>query len=130
MPALFGLPARRSSRPNVVTALKDDVAGGGVRVGRVHRIAATMQVAMAVPFLVISGVMLDRVGRQTSVSRPRDWWRLVSIPLRHRGRSHAVGVAHSELRKAQAGTADRQVTAWAASTAPAPMKDRVTARRP
>jgi len=55
------LPALRLSRPNVVTALKDDVAGGGLRVSRVHRAAATMQVAMAVPFLVLSGVMLDRV---------------------------------------------------------------------
>jgi predicted permease len=55
------LPAIRLSRPNLVPALKDDVAGGGWRVGRIHRAAAAVQVAIAVPFLVVSGVMLDRV---------------------------------------------------------------------
>jgi predicted permease len=55
------LPALRLSRPNLVPALKDNVAGGGQRVSRIHRAAATIQVAIAVPFLVISGVMLDRV---------------------------------------------------------------------
>ena len=55
------LPALRLSRPNLVPALKDNVAGGGQRVSRIHRAAAMIQVAIAVPFLVISGVMLDRV---------------------------------------------------------------------
>ena len=60
--AILGLlPAIRLSRPNLVPALKDDVAGGGWRVGRIHRAAAAVQVAIAVPFLVVSGVMLDRV---------------------------------------------------------------------
>jgi predicted permease len=55
------LPALRLSRPNLIPALKDDAAGGGRRVSRIHRAAAAIQVAIAVPFLVISGVMLDRV---------------------------------------------------------------------
>lgn len=55
------LPALRLSRPNLIPALKDEVAGGGWRVSRIHRAAAAIQVAIAVPFLVISGVMLDRV---------------------------------------------------------------------
>lgn len=55
------LPALRLSRPNLIPALKDDAAGGGWRVSRIHRATAAMQVAIAVPFLVISGVMLDRV---------------------------------------------------------------------
>jgi predicted permease len=55
------LPALRLSRPNLVPALKDDVAGGGRKVSRIHRAAAAIQVAIAVPFLVTSGVMLDRV---------------------------------------------------------------------
>ena len=59
---LFGLlPAVRFSRPNLMPALKDEVGGGGGRTIRVHRIAARVQIAVAVPFLVISGVMLDRV---------------------------------------------------------------------
>ena len=55
------LPALRWSRPSLIPALKDDVAGGGRSVTRIHRAAAAIQVAIAVPFLVISGVMLDRV---------------------------------------------------------------------
>jgi predicted permease len=59
---LFGLlPAIRFGRPNVISALKDDAGGGGRKVGRVHRLAAAVQVGIAIPFLVISGVLLDRV---------------------------------------------------------------------
>jgi len=59
---VFGLlPAIRFSRPNIISALKDDAGGGGRKVGRIHRLAAAIQLGVAIPFLVISGVMLDRV---------------------------------------------------------------------
>ena len=59
---LFGLlPAIRFSRPDLVPALKEDAGGGGRHTIRVHRVAATVQIGIAVPFLVMSGVMLDRV---------------------------------------------------------------------
>ena len=59
---LFGLlPAVRFSRPDLVPALKEDAGGGGRHTIRVHRVAAMVQIGVAVPFLVISGVMLDRV---------------------------------------------------------------------
>ena len=59
---VFGLlPALRFSRPNIVSALKDDAGGGGRRVGRVHRWTAAIQAGIAVPFLVIGGVKLDQV---------------------------------------------------------------------
>ena len=59
---VFGLlPAIRFSRPNIVTALKDDAGGGGRRVGRLHRWTAAIQAGVAVPFLVIGGVKLDQV---------------------------------------------------------------------
>ena len=59
---LFGLlPAVRFSRPDLVPALKEDAGGGGRHTIRVHRVAATVQIGIAVPFLVMSGVMLDRV---------------------------------------------------------------------
>ena len=59
---LFGLlPAVRFSRPNLMAAMKDDAGGGGTNTIRVHRIAAMVQIGIAVPFLVVSGVMLDRV---------------------------------------------------------------------
>jgi predicted permease len=59
---LFGLlPAVRFSRPNLIHAMKQDAGGGGRQTIRVHRVAALVQVGIAVPFLVISGVMIDRV---------------------------------------------------------------------
>ena len=59
---LFGLlPALRYSRPNLIRALKEEVGGGGRQTIRVHRVAAMIQIGIAIPFLVISGVMLDRV---------------------------------------------------------------------
>ncbi len=59
---LFGLlPAIRFSNPNLNPALKDDTGGGGRQTIRIHRLAAMAQIGIAIPFLVISGVMLDRV---------------------------------------------------------------------
>jgi predicted permease len=65
---LFGwLPAMRFSRPVILSSLKDDAGGGGFRVGRAHRVTAALQVAIAVPLLVMAGVSLDRV-RSTAFS--------------------------------------------------------------
>jgi hypothetical protein len=59
---VFGLlPALRFSRPVILSALKDDVGVGGRRVGRVQRVTAALQVAIAVPLIVLSGISLDRV---------------------------------------------------------------------
>jgi putative ABC transport system permease protein len=59
---VFGLlPALRFSRPVILSALRDDVGVGGRRVGRVQRLTAALQVAIAVPLIVMSGVSLDRV---------------------------------------------------------------------
>jgi predicted permease len=59
---VFGwLPAMRFSRPVILSSLKDDAGGGGMRVGRVHRVTAALQVAIAVPLLVMSGQSLDRL---------------------------------------------------------------------
>ena len=59
---LFGLlPATRFSRPVIISSLKDDAGVGGFRAGRVHRLTAALQVAIAVPLLVMSGIALDRV---------------------------------------------------------------------
>lgn len=59
---LFGLlPAVRFSRPNLIHALKEGAGGGGRQTIRVHRVAAMVQVGIAIPFLVLSGVMFDRV---------------------------------------------------------------------
>src|SRR6185312_3125591 len=59
---VFGfLPALRFSLPVIISALKDDAGAGGLRVGRVHRFTAALQVAIAVPLLVLGGISLDRV---------------------------------------------------------------------
>ncbi len=59
---LFGLlPAIRFSRPNLIHAIKEDAGGGGRQTIRIHRVAALVQIGIAIPFLVVSGVMLDRV---------------------------------------------------------------------
>jgi putative ABC transport system permease protein len=77
---LFGLlPAIRFSRPNLIPALKDDVGGGGRQTIRVHRVAAMVQVGIAIPFLVISGVMLDRV-RTADFGFPTDGLAAARLP--------------------------------------------------
>jgi hypothetical protein len=53
-------PAARFSRPVIMTVLKDD-AGGGVRTGRAHRLTSALQVAIAVPLLVLTARSLDQV---------------------------------------------------------------------
>ena len=59
---MFGLlPALRFSRPAVISALKDDAGLGGHRVSRLQRAAVALQVGVAVPFLVLSGMLVDRV---------------------------------------------------------------------
>jgi len=65
---VFGwLPAARFSRPDISAVLKDEAGAGGVRVGRAHRLTAALQVAVAVPLLVMSGMSLDRL-RVTATS--------------------------------------------------------------
>jgi predicted permease len=65
---VFGfLPATRFSRPVIISSLKDEAGGGGFRVGRVHRVTAALQVAIAVPLLVMGAICLDRV-RATATS--------------------------------------------------------------
>jgi predicted permease len=54
------LPALRFSRPAILSALKNDSAGSGRRVGRLQRLTAAAQAGIAVPFLVIGGIRVDQ----------------------------------------------------------------------
>jgi predicted permease len=54
------LPALRFSRPAILSALKNDSAGSGRRVGRLQRLTAAVQAGLAVPFLVIGGIRVDQ----------------------------------------------------------------------
>lgn len=59
---VFGwLPAVRFSRPAIMLVLKDDSGTGGVRAGRFHRVTAALQVAVAVPLLIMSFMSLEQV---------------------------------------------------------------------
>ena len=65
---VFGcLPAIRFSCPVIISSLKDEAGAGGLRVGRIHRFTAALQVAIAVPLLVLGGISLDRV-RSTAIA--------------------------------------------------------------
>ena len=76
------LPALRFSRPAIISALKDDASGGGFRVGRVHRVTAALQVAIAVPLLVMSGQSLDRVRATATAPLGFDPDRLYAVPIK------------------------------------------------
>jgi predicted permease len=59
---VFGwLPAIRFSRPRIMTVLKDEAGGGSLRTGRVHKVTSALQVAIAVPMLVLSAMSLERM---------------------------------------------------------------------
>jgi predicted permease len=80
---VFGwLPALRFSRPVIISSLKDDAGGGGFRVGRVHRVTAALQVAIAVPLLVMSGQTLDRVRATATSPLGFDAERVYAVPLK------------------------------------------------
>jgi putative ABC transport system permease protein len=79
---VFGwLPAARFSRPVIITVLKDDAGAGRGRVGRVHRVAVALQVAIATPLLVLSGMTLDRVRATATADLGFDAESLYAAPL-------------------------------------------------
>ena len=55
-------PALRFSRPELVSSLKDDAGCGGKRVGRLHRVAASAQVGIALGFLVTCSLFVRATG--------------------------------------------------------------------
>jgi predicted permease len=60
----FGLvPALRFSRPELVSALKDDTGGGGRRVGRLQRFAVSAQAGAAFSLLVVGALFLRSLER-------------------------------------------------------------------
>ena len=97
---VFGwLPAMRFSRPVILSSLKDDAGGGGgLRVGRVHRVTAALQVAIAVPLLVMSGQALDRLRATATNDLGFTSDLLYAVPLRLDGL--AIDQAGFQIRKA------------------------------
>ena len=92
---VFGLlPALRFSRPVILPALKDDTGVGGRRVGRVQRVTAALQVAIAVPLIVLSGISLDRVRSTATADLGFASGLLYAVPLKVDG----AKVANADLR--------------------------------
>ena len=80
---VFGfLPATRFSRPVIISALKDEAGAGGLRVGRIHRVTAALQVMIAVPLLVMGGISLDRVRSTATGELGFDAELLYAAPLK------------------------------------------------
>src|SRR5215471_12829698 len=80
---VFGLlPALRFSRPVILSALKDDAGVGGRRVGRIQRVTAALQVAIAVPLIVLSGISLDRVRSTATADLGFASGLLYAVPLK------------------------------------------------
>jgi putative ABC transport system permease protein len=98
---LFGLlPAIRFSRPSLLPALQDDAGRGGTRRIGAHRIAAMVQIGIAVPFLVISGVMIDRV-RTADYGLPLDGLAGARVPASARQQdAGSIRSAVDSLRQA------------------------------
>lgn len=95
---VFGwLPALRFSRPVIISSLKDDAGVGGLRVGRVHRVTAALQVAIAVPLLVMSGQSLDRVRATATAPLGVDLDLLYAAPLKLDGLS--IENANFQIRR-------------------------------
>jgi len=95
----FGfLPALRFSRPVMISALKDDAGAGGLRVGRVHRFTAALQIAIAVPLLVLGGISLDRVRSTAIADLGFDSDLLYAAPLELAAGSEAPTAAEVDFR--------------------------------
>ena len=95
---VFGLlPATRFSRPVIISSLKDDAGVGGFRAGRVHRLTAALQVAIAVPLLVMGGIALDRVRATATADLGFESDLLYAAPLKFDGvADDSVGRFESE----------------------------------
>jgi hypothetical protein len=80
---VFGLlPAVRFSRPVIISSLKDDAGVGGLQAGRVHRWAAALQVAIAVPLVVLCGIAVERVRATATADLGFDCDLLYAAPLK------------------------------------------------
>jgi putative ABC transport system permease protein len=99
------LSATRFSRPVIISSLKDDAGVGGFRVGRVHRVTAALQVAIAVPLMVMSGMALDRVRATATADLGFAWELLHAAPLKldaaaHESAGFRIRTVRDNLEKA------------------------------
>lgn len=80
---VFGLlPALRFSRPAIMTVLKDEAGSSGIRAGRIHRVTSVLQVAVAVPLLVLSFMEIERMRATASADLGFDADLMYAAPLK------------------------------------------------
>ena len=105
---VFGLlPATRFSRPVIISSLKDDAGVGGFRVGRVHRVTAALQVAIAVPLIVMSGMSLDRVRATATADLGFESDLLYAAPLKLDAAAHESAGFRIRTRPGQSRKGER-----------------------
>ena len=105
---VFGfLPATRFSRPVIISSLKDDAGVGGFQAGRVHRLTAALQVAIAVPLIVLSGIALDRVRATATADLGFESDLLYAAPLNVRRCRERERGASNPKRPRQSRTSER-----------------------
>src|SRR5207342_2945493 len=87
------------SRPVIISSLKDDAGVGGFKTGRLHRLTAALQVAIAVPFIVLSVIALDRVRATATGDLGFESDLLYAAPLKFDGvAAESVGVRLRSVR--------------------------------
>ena len=87
-----------------MTALKDE-AGGGRRVGRLHRWTAAVQAGLAVPFIVVGGLQLDQFRATANADLGFDPAGLFAMPLDIAAAKRADSDAGFVLRTVQSHVA-------------------------
>ena len=91
-----------------MTVLKDEAGTGGIRAGRVHRVTSALQVAMAVPLLILSFVSLDRVRATATADLGFAADLLYAAPLE----LERPTARTSSSRSAESATLSQARTAW------------------
>lgn len=123
-------PAARFSRPTILPALKDDAGVGGHRAGRVHRVTAALQVAIAVPLIVMSGISLDRVRATATSDLGFETELLYAVPLK----IDAARIANADARLRGVRDNLEKASGVAAATLadglPLDFRDHITATAP
>ena len=124
---VFGLlPAARFSRPAIISSLKDDAGAGGFRAGRVHRFTAALQVAIAVPLIVMSCVSLDRFRATATADLGFDADVLYAAPLKLAPAGSETGGFRIRSARDTLGNASGVVSATVADGLPLDFGNRIT----
>ena len=97
-----------------MTVLKDEAGSGGFRAGRAHRVTSALQVAIAVPLLVLSFMSLERVRATATADLGFAADLLYAAPLELKAAAGETPVSRSE----GSATISQRRAAWPPSRSP------------